>query len=378
MKSLRKFRRAVFLGILLCPAIAQTPRISPEARQYLDRAFQLIEKNNLYRDQIDWKPLLHEAKQYAAGAQSSFETYPAILYACAKPRNKICELITPENTPVAVQQQCQSLAVSFHARPHAIPLIKTHPSPFVNRALLYATIPVNGRKYGYVVIPRCASSYTEYADPHLRHAWAENLYSAITRGGSEHVQGWILDLRGNSGGGYLATMLAGVQSLLGEEQVLITRGRSRTTYYSIHQQQVLMGAGKHPAQTGEHIDEAVDYSAGALPVVLLHDRGTEGAAESLLIAFKGRSNTLFLGRRTAGYTQVGTFWPLADGAVLWVAQEEVFDRNRQPYAEGIEPDIEIDGPSAPTRITFDPAVQKAEEWLLQRTATPIPSHSPEP
>ena len=95
----------------------------------------------------------------------------------------------------------------------------------------------------------------------------------------------------------------------------------------------------------------------------MQDRETEAAAESLLIAFKGRRNTTFIGKRTGGFVHNGTYWDLTDGAILWIAEEYVFDRNGLSYPEGLEPDFELEDPPWGTRIDLDPAVIKAERWL---------------
>ncbi len=101
------------------------------------------------------------------------------------------------------------------------------------------------------------------------------------------------------------------------------------------------------------------------PVVILLDRGTQSAGESLAIAFEGRKRTLFLGERTAGLTDSGTYWDLSDGAVLSIMSQRVYDRRGHDYPEGIEPETRVPDPKRVTKISDDPAVLSAEEWLSQ-------------
>ena len=100
---------------------------------------------------------------------------------------------------------------------------------------------------------------------------------------------------------------------------------------------------------------------------MLIDRETQGAAEVLAIALKGRPKTFFVGQRTGGFTDSGAAWPLADGALLNLVTEEVFDRKSHAYPEGIDPDLTLPVPPKMPSIQNDPAVLAAENWLATRS-----------
>ncbi len=93
------------------------------------------------------------------------------------------------------------------------------------------------------------------------------------------------------------------------------------------------------------------------------DHGTEGAAEVLSIAFEGRSKTYFLGERTAGFTNSAFITTLADGALLKIVTQQVFDRSGRAYPEGAKPDLQVSDPPTVVSITEHPSVIAAVNWL---------------
>ena len=55
--------------------------ISAEARQYVTAALDVLEKNALDRDRIDWQTLRRDTLDKASSAQSLSDTYEAIRFA---------------------------------------------------------------------------------------------------------------------------------------------------------------------------------------------------------------------------------------------------------------------------------------------------------
>ena len=82
--------RNVFLlsGVLAAIIAGQTttsaPAISGEATHYLNQALDLMQAYSLHRKEIDWARLRREVFVYAKAAQTTQETYPAIVFACTQ------------------------------------------------------------------------------------------------------------------------------------------------------------------------------------------------------------------------------------------------------------------------------------------------------
>ena len=87
-----------------------------------------------------------------------------------------------------------------------------------------------------------------------------------------------------------------------------------------------------------------------LPVVVLVNHQTRGAAEALAGAMRQAEIALVIGNKTAGEAHVFKELPLSDGQRLRIAAARVLLGNDEPIATGISPDI---------NVTVSPADEKA-------------------
>lgn len=142
--------------------------------------------------------------------------------------------------------------------------------------------------------------------------------------GWARIDGFLLDVRGNSGGydpNILATFLRGRWSA-GDYWVRTREGRrlSPPEYRSI-------------------------------PVVLLVNSGTASAAEALALKFRTHSIGPVVGETTAGMASGGAgAFTLSDGSTLWVTQRAIEDAEGRSYeGRGVTPDVFVaDRPAART------------------------------
>jgi len=152
--------------------------------------------------------------------------------------------------------------------------------------------------------------------------------------------GWVLDLRGNSGGS-VVPMLAAVGPLLGEGEWLSYQRRdgSRLSYrYSAGE--VL--AGGHRVLHAPSPPTNDPQTA----VAVLVDQRTASAAEGVVVAFRGRDRTRILGVPTAGVPTGNASYELADGSVLFITTSLAVDHRGRCYAAALEPDMEGGLPEA--------------------------------
>jgi carboxyl-terminal processing protease len=360
------YRLALAAGILATTASnsagAFTSPISDPAATYLHQALDLMKEHALHKKEIDWRLLEKTATAYAAGAQTTEDTYPAIAYACTRLEDHSSHLQMPIGTSPSVQQRVHAIEVAATST-HGESLTSREKSPFVGRSvLLQAMLTYQGKRYAYVAIPMSNRAHTEYADAGVRHQWAKGLFNVIAQTSQQGAGGWILDLRGNTGG-YLPPMLAGLWPFLDGGNVLEVRGPASKTGWAVHKNAVVTTSGFHRTSIAEVLDENMQIDLRQAPVAVLIDRNTESAAESLAIAFVGRQRTTFIGERTAGLTTSGDYWNLPDGAVLSIMSQQVYDRHGKAFPEGIEPNIQIPEPSTTPVISKDAAVLAAEKWL---------------
>lgn len=152
-------------------------------------------------------------------------------------------------------------------------------------------------------------------------------------------RGVLLDLRGNSGG--LVTEAVTVSSVFLDGGLVAT--------YDVHGRQRALYA-KDGGDTGT-------------PLVAVVDGGTMSAAELLAGALQDRGRAVVIGSRTFGKGSVQMPSELPDGSVaeLTVGHYSLPD-GRNVDGRGIEPDLKVNGGSAPSGAS-DEAVTEAREVL---------------
>jgi len=122
---------------------------------------------------------------------------------------------------------------------------------------------------------------------------------------------------------------------------------------------------------------AVSATAGdgaiALPVVLMTDNGTSGAAEVFAAALHGNTRASLVGERTLGRAARQKLVPLPDGSgLLLTYQRYLMPGGAAISARGLTPDVAVDQPTVEFGVappSGDPILEKA----LTAEAPPPPS-----
>jgi carboxyl-terminal processing protease len=117
---------------------------------------------------------------------------------------------------------------------------------------------------------------------------------------------------------------------------------------------------------GEKGDGAV-----TLPVTLLVDSGTSGAAELFAAALTGNKRAETIGERTIGRTGIQEMVKLPDGSALWItATRYLTPAGGALLAKGLEPDVAVDQPEGDfgSPPPADTILQRAIERLATKKA----------
>lgn len=188
---------------------------------------------------------------------------------------------------------------------------------------------------GYVSVPGLRGTGASAAA-----LFARDLCGTLSKLRPQVTLGWIVDLRGDSGGN-MWPMLSGIKPLLDTDRAGSFRyGDGRLAPWRIE------GVG------------GCDWASDA-PVAVLIGRGTSSSGEAVAVAFRGRPRTRFFGAPTAGVSTSNEGFPLPDGGSAWITTSIDVDRTGTAYPAGLKPDEQAaDG---------DAAVQAALHWLA---ATP--------
>ncbi len=179
----------------------------------------------------------------------------------------------------------------------------------------------DGKKYGYarlwgMSVESALAIVDMLSDPKGAEGSRPNL------GGLSQIDGFLLDVRGNSGGydpNILPTFLRGQWNAA--DYYVISRDAKRLT---------------PPAYK-------------PLPVALLTNSGTASNAEALALKFRAHKIGPIVGERTAGMASGGAAAvKLSDGSMLWFSERAIESLDGKSYeGRGVEPDVAVaDRPAA--------------------------------
>jgi len=175
--------------------------------------------------------------------------------------------------------------------------------------------------------------------------------------------GWVVDLRGNSGGN-MWPMLLGMGPLLGDAKgadpvgmFLLADKRQPWAY----REGAVWLDGK--AVVGSRNTQYTLRHPGA-PVAVLFGPRTASSGEASVLAFRGRAASRSFGQPSAGYSTANTPQRLPDGSLLLLTGSVIADRNGVGDGNRLQPDVIVaEGQDATTA---------AQAWLLAQPACKLP------
>ena len=315
-----------FLMISCSPTT--TPAISPQASACLTTALDDMQQQSLKRNTIDWKKLRRETFTLAKAAQTPAETYPAIQFALQQLGDHHSFFLDPQQSE---QAETAGLPANPAGQPHG-------------QRLAHAI--------GYLVVPQFEGSDA------AAHAYATLMQQVIGRDDQAAACGWIIDLRGNSGGN-MWPMLAGVGPVLGDSTVgsFVAPGGIKQMWGYQNGQALLN------QEVAVSVTPAYQVKRSLPPVAVLTNGQTASSGEAITVAFRGRPHTRSFGGPTYGVPTANATIPLSDGALLVLTVALDSDRTGQTYEHAIPPDQEVADTISTSGIAGDHVVQAALTWL---------------
>ena len=302
------------------PLSADSP-ISADAKAVIDAAIGIVRKSAWMRGNVDWTVVEPEVRLLAAGAEKSADVYPAIRYLLAALNDRHSFLMPPAAT------------TAFNTGGAANP-------PFDVKAL--------GDRIGYVNVPAYGGGEATAA-----RNFASSAHERLAATAGQAGCGWIVDLRGNTGGN-MWPMLAGLKPFLGNEPL--------GTFVSRESTSPPWRAGQ---AVGVEPPEALRVLEQAWVAVLTGPR-TASSGEAVTIAFKGRPRTRSFGQPTNGLSSANGNFPLPDGAMILLTTAIEADRTGKQYGEKVDPDEIVPAPAAgapPATAADDATMAVATAWL---------------
>ncbi|MEV8325092.1 S41 family peptidase [Kitasatospora sp. NPDC056731] len=323
MRQLGRVVAAVAVLVLAACSSPAPEHMSPEARGYLSEALDLIQQKSLNTAKVDWPKLRTQAFAQAATARTPADTHTAIRAAVTALDDHHSRFYPPDQ------------AAKVDADPEAVNAPTTRQ---LTGRIAQLTLPaVNGSEHTYA--------------------------GYVTRGRAAVAEvsacGWVVDLRGETGGGMWAP-LAVAAPILGDGPLgaFVTADGTRSTWSVRDGVPYLDDAPQ--ASPATHDDKTPDT-----PVAVLTGRATGSAGEAVAIAFIGRPATRSFGQPTYGVPTGNAAHRLSDGAVLLLTGAAEADRTGRVHEGPIEPDEPVE--TADPRKDDDPALAAAVAWLSNQT-----------
>lgn len=303
-----------------------TPTISASVAAYLEEAYQVMHQNSVFREEIDWEAFQDRYQEQIQKQQ-------------------------PQNIAEAhfIIQQALFWLGDQHSQFMTAEEIETwrgERNQLIQKSLFNAQILTGN--IAYIHVP----AFSTGSDNALNH-YAALLQEVIGELDAANPCGWIVDLRLNSGGN-MWPMVAGIGPLLGEGTVggnMQADGTFIPWRYTAGQAwwgEELLAQSTEPAVLLQ------DVFPGT---AVLIDGSTASAGEAVAIAFHQRPNTRFFGHTTAGFTTANEPYLLSDGAVIFLSDSYMADRNGDTYEDGVMPDDDVE-----LNDTFDASVS----WLTSQ------------
>ncbi len=352
------------------PQVSSTA-ITPDAAAFLDNAIDIMRQHALHGQGVDWTELRTEAFKRAGGAFNPIDTYPAIYWTLVQLGDPGSHLRLPPGLypdQIALLQQAEKEALTN--APGGPRVDNSIPTAFTSRRLPEGhVITVQGRNFGYVVLPRCSAK-----DNDGLLLYAADVRRILTDIAAQNPKGWIVDLRGNTGGN-MWPMLTGIGPILGDGPAgsFVAADGNITWFYQDGKTGTRNPGGVETVSLNLDEEPALRTPSPA-PVAVLVDSSTASSAEAITIAFHGRPDTRFFGTHTAGKSTAVQPFKLDDGAELYLTTAIDADRTGKSYPDGFTPDqiVSTSGSSMPQEAN-DPVIQAAQTWLAAGTAPVAPA-----
>jgi C-terminal processing protease CtpA/Prc len=175
--------------------------------------------------------------------------------------------------------------------------------------------------------------------------------------GEQASCGWIVDLRGNTGGN-MWPMLAGVGPILGDGPAgqFVSRDSAISWGYT-------NGSAWLGSDTLVQVPKPLVLPFHSLPVAVLTDSMTGSSGEAIAISFRGRPRTRSFGTPTYGLTTGNDGYELPGGSMLFLTTVIEADRSGTLFGGQLMPD---------SLTSAEDALSAAVTWL-QLAGCPGPS-----
>lgn len=311
---------------------------------FYDKLLVMLKSDYLLRKDVDWKAVGAETNQNLtkySDFKSSLKETEVLFGKIGATHCKVFYQNKPYGT--TVKASTENLSTQWKEK------FATKPG-FEVKAL-------NGN-IGYILMPNI--SFLDFSPANV-HKVAQPMYDQIADFKAKHkTEGWILDLRFNTGGNSSAMLLA-LYDLLGDNDIwgTVDRNKKQNSKVKLEKGNYLSNSKKssYINPKGELLDKA--------KVAVITGPLTASSGEVTALAFKGRPNTVLIGEPTFGMTTSNVDIKLPFDTVLILSVAYDSDRNGN-YYEKILPDIAVSKQDNFNDLLADKNIQEAIGFIAKK------------
>lgn len=339
-------RKIFVLFCVLCISFnlsAQKKIVAQDSiRIFYDTIFSVMKKEYLYKDKVNWVEIESQVKQNLL----QYKDF----------KNSLKEITTIFDKAKANHCLVYYNDLEFSAT-YDGPTEKDFSEQWIKKYITNPTFEVKilDNKYGYILIPG-NGSLDNIGD--TIHNVAQKMYNQICEiKNKKKIDGWIIDLRYNTGGNCYPMLLT-LYDFLGDNFIWGELDINKKN------------KSKIKLSNGKYIDNnnVISYiipngkTLTKSKVAILTNIATASSGEITAIAFKGRKNTIFIGEPSNGKTTSNEKKELPFGAIMALTTAYDCDRNNVFY-EKITPDIITHKQDNFDNLLLDSSIQQAIKFI---------------
>lgn len=343
---------------IAAPASAQEPQPAFDAQARVSEALAAVRPIAMNRDKVDWVAVEARAREMVATARDTIDLLPAyhlIVWSLGDNHSQI--IATDEQVDEWIRRNKRDRYLPD------TPRRRRAVSEFTRRSVSGQQLDLPGPGVArLVVVPAFNGDDTD-------NAFATSITEGL--GGTGGECGYVVDLRGNTGGN-MFPMVTGLWPLLGEGYGFPAIGGPGLEDGRVILQGGQMTGYAAPDAPPEVFNALPVWPSGRslsqLPVAVLIDQIVGSSGEGTAIALRDRDNTRFFGEKTYGVASANDVLTLSDGIRLAVTMAYLKDSQSRTYPDGIPPDEPVPTGPGDAADPDDAVVEAAKAWLAGQAA----------
>ncbi|MEG2763425.1 S41 family peptidase [Chryseobacterium sp.] len=342
---MNKFLGLIGVFFLAININAQKIKTSQDSTKvFYDKLFKSLEVAYLHKKDFDWKKLKAETfknLETTKDFKSSLKEVKVLFEKIGADHSKV--MYQGKNYGPTVDVSWENFSDSWMRKFKAKPEFEAK---------------ILDEKYGYILMPNI--SFDDFSSENV-HKIAQPLYDKVAElKMSNKLEGWIVDLRFNTGGNS-SPMLLALYDLLGDTVVWGTLDANKKLTNSTKFNKGVYDQGEKKPSYIKPSGELMDKSKVAVLISGL----TASSGEVTALAFKGRLNTIFIGEKTLGKTTSNMVVTLPFDARMPLSIGYDCDRNGIYYQQ-IIPDIFVSKQDNFDDLLQDKNIQEAIQFFTKK------------